>query len=319
MPGAIAETKPYLKGLDDYYHREIEPWLVSREAARLAALRRRWLIIGSGGGGAAVLALLMLAAKLHPLWLLLPAALAGLAVFLGIRATSRLRHEVKAFLAEKLAAFFGFTYQADPFDDPTRRFSQLGLVPSHDRSTLEDHWSGSAAGVQFSLVEALLEEERIERDSKGNQETRYDTVFRGVLLTLACPRPFRGDILIRRDLGGVVNWFRKMFASREPVRFDDPDFEARFEVFADDPAEAHRLLEPRLRLGITAMAGDQSLAMAFSAGHVLLAVTGSNDRFELSSLDDTLVDPERVSTMAQELGIVFDAIECLNLQASAPA
>jgi hypothetical protein len=28
----VAETKPYLKGLDDYYHREIEPWLVSREA-----------------------------------------------------------------------------------------------------------------------------------------------------------------------------------------------------------------------------------------------------------------------------------------------
>src|SRR5215510_4326808 len=130
MPGAIAETKPYLKGLDDYYQREIEPWLVSREAERLDALRRRWIIIGIGVGGAAVLALLLLAAKLNTLWLLLPAALAALAVFLGIRATSRLSSEVKAFLAEKLAGFFGFTYHADPVDDPTHRFRQLGLVPS---------------------------------------------------------------------------------------------------------------------------------------------------------------------------------------------
>src|SRR5215475_12700369 len=125
MTGAIAETKPYLKGLDDFYHREIEPWLVSREAERLATLRRRWLIIGVGGGGAVVLALLLLAAKLNPLWLLLPAALAGLALILGVRATSRLSSEVKVFLAEKLAAFFGFTYQADPTEDPTRRFRQL--------------------------------------------------------------------------------------------------------------------------------------------------------------------------------------------------
>jgi len=318
MTGAIAETKPYLKGLDDYYRREIEPWLVSREAERLAALRRRWLIIGIGVGGAAVLALLMLAAKVNPLWLLLPAALAGLALILGVRATSRLSGEVKVFLAEKLAAFFGFTYQADPVDDPTRRFRQLGLVPSYDRLSLEDQWSGAADGVRFSLVEAMLEEERIERDSKGNRETSYHTVFRGVLLTLACPRPFQGDILIRRDLGGFANWFRKMFSSREPVRLDDPDFEAKFEVFADDAAEARRLLEPRLRLGIAAMAGDRTLTMAFSAGQVLLAVQGP-DRFELASLGHTLVDPDSVSQMANDLGIVFDVIACLDLRAKAPA
>ena len=318
MPDVLAEAKPYLKGLDDYYHREIEPWLTSRETERLAALRRRWLITGGGVGGAAALALLMLAVKLHPLWLLLPAALAVLALILGIRATSRLSAEVKVFLAEKLAAFFGFTYQADPTDDPTRRFRQLGLVPNYDRHSLEDQWSGAADGVRFSLVEAMLEEERIERDSKGNRETSYHTVFRGVLLTLACPRPFRGDILIRRDLGGFANWFRKMFSSREPVRFDDPDFEAKFEVFADDAAEARRLLEPRLRLGIAAMAGDRTLTMAFSAGQVLLAVQ-SPDRFELASLGHTLVDPDRVRQMAVDLGIVFDAIECLDLRAKAPA
>ena len=313
MPGAIAETNHYLKDLDEFYRREIEPWLTSREAERLAAIRRRWLIIGGGLAGAAILAVVLWLAQLHPLWLLLPAAIAIVAAIIGVRATARLREEVKAYLAGKLAAFFGFTYHAEPTDDPTSHFRQLGLIPSHDRRRLEDQWSGSAAGIPFSLVEAVLEEQRTERDSKGNSETRYHTVFRGVLLTLAYPRPFQETITIRRDLGKIFNWFREKFSSQTPVPFEDADFEAQFEVFADDPVEARRLLDPLVRRRATALAGDQSLTMAFSASRVLLAIK-SDDRFELSSMGSTLVDPERVRRMAEEIGIVFDVIECLDLR-----
>src|SRR5215475_6060618 len=130
MAGAVAETKPYLKGLDDFYRREIEPWLTSREAERVAAIRRRWWIIGGGLAGAAILAIALWLAQLHPLWLLLPAAIAFVAAIVGGRATARLSREVKAYLAGKLAAFFGFTYQAEPADDPTPRFHELGLIPS---------------------------------------------------------------------------------------------------------------------------------------------------------------------------------------------
>jgi hypothetical protein len=313
MTGAIAETKPYLKGLDEFYHGEIEPWLRSREAERTAAIRRRWWIIGGGLGGSAILAIALWLAQLHPLWLLLPAAIAIVAAIVGGLATARLSREVKAYLAGKLAAFFGFTYQAEPTDDPTARFYQLGLIPSHDRRSLEDQWSGAAAGVPFSVVEATLRERRTERDSKGNRETRYETVFRGVLLTLAYPRPFQGAITIRRDLGKIFNWFREKFSAQTPVPFEDPAFEAQFEVFADDPAEARRLLDPLVRRRVAALAGDQSLTMALSAGQVLLAIK-SDDRFELSSMGDTLVDPERVRRMAGDIGIVFDVIDCLDLR-----
>src|SRR5262249_4204934 len=222
MPGAIAETKPYLNGLDEFYRREIEPWLASHEAERVAAVRRRWFIIGGGIVGAAILAIGLWLAHLHPLWLLLPAAIAIVALIVGGRATARLSREVKAFLAGKLATFFGFTYHGEPTDDPTARFRQLGLIPSHDRRSLEDEWTGSASGVRFSLVEAVLEEQRTERDSKGNSETRYHTVFRGVLLTFAYPRPFQGAITMRRDLGKILNWFREKFSSQTQVRFEDP-------------------------------------------------------------------------------------------------
>src|SRR5262249_58847083 len=119
-------------------------------------------------------------------------------------------------------------------------------------------------------------------------------------------------------VAGCATGSGKRCWSREPVRLDARDFEAKFEVFADDAAEARRLLEPRLRLGIAAMAGDRTLTMAFSAGQVLLAVQGP-DRFELASLGHTLVDPDRVRQMAEDLGIVFDVIECLDLRAKPPA
>ena len=317
MTGAITETKPYLKGLDDFYRREIEPWLRSREAEREAAIRRRWWIIG-GLAGAAILGIAVWLSKLHPLWLLLPAAIAVGAMIVGGLATSRLSREVKDYLAAKLAAFFGFAYHAEPTDDPTSRFQQLGLIPNYDRRSLEDQWSGSADGVPFSLVEAVLEERRTERDSKGNRETSYHTVFRGALLTLAYPRPFQGTIAIRRDLGKIFNWFREKFSWQTPVPFEDPAFEGQFEVFADDPAEARRLLDPLVRRRVAALAGDSSLTMAFSAGQVLLAIKG-DDRFELSSMGSTLVDPERVRRMAGDIGIVFDVIDSLDLRPRAQA
>src|SRR5262249_3293288 len=166
------------------------------------------------------------------------------------------------------------------------------------------------------LVEAVLEEQRTERDSKGNSETRYHTVFRGVLLTFAYPRPFQGAITMRRDLGKILNWFREKFSPQPQVRFEDPAFEAQFEVFADAPAEARRLLDPLARRRIAALADNQSLTIALSAGQVLLAIEG-RDRFELASLGSTLVDPERVTRMAGEIGIVFDVIDSLDLRPQA--
>ena len=149
MPGAIAETKPYLAGLDDFYRREIEPWLKSREVERAAAIRRRWQIIGGGLAGGAILAIALWLAQLHPLWLLLPAAIAIVAAIVGGLATARLSREVKAYLAGKLAAFFGFTYQAEPTDDPTSRFYELGLIKSDDRFELS------------SMGDTLVDPERV--------------------------------------------------------------------------------------------------------------------------------------------------------------
>lgn len=312
------EQKSHLAGLDDFYRREIEPWMKTREAEREAAIRQRWWIIGGGVGGAVILALAIWRLAVHPLWFLLPALAAVAAFFFGARATARLSEEVKAFLAGKLAAFFGFTYRAEPANDSVERFRGLGLVPSHDRRHLEDEWSGAAAGVRFAMFEATLEDRQTETDSKGNRETKYRTVFRGVLLKLAYPRPFRGFVTLRRDLGKIFNWFRQKFASQTAVRFEDADFEGQFEVFADDPAEARRLLDPLIRRRILGLVADHNLTMAFDAGEVFLAIE-SDDRFELSSLASTLVDPERVRRMADDLGLVFDVIDCLNLRSRGEA
>jgi hypothetical protein len=308
--GAAAWTSD----IDRYYRDEIEPWLKAQEERRLAAVRRRWLIIGGGLAVAAIaVTVLLLNPGSNPLWYLLAAVIAGGALVFGIRTTSRLRREVKSFLAEKLAAHFGFTYEAVPTRDRVERFRVLGVVPGYDRCKLEDHWFGSADGVAFDLVEAHLEDRKTERDSKGHETTSYETVFRGLLLTLAYPHPFDGSVLLRRDLGRIVNWIREKFATREVITFEDPAFEDAFEVFADDAAEARRLLDPVLRQRILELAGEHRLMLAFDTGDVLLAIE-SQDLFEPSSLGQTLVDPQRVRDMAADLAIVFRIVDRLDLK-----
>lgn len=308
------DTKSHLKELDSYYKLEIEPGLKSREQRRVAAIRRRWLIIGVGlAVAAAGVGFLRLNPQLHPAWYLLPAAVAAVAVALGIQTTSQLRSEVKAFLANKLAAFFGFSYEAVPTADLVARFRECGIIPNYDRSGLEDRWSGSANGVAFDMVEAHLEERKTERDSHGHKSTSHETVFRGLLLTLAYPRPFRGSVMLRNDLGRVVNWIRARLTTSESVEFDDQAFEWQYEVFADDVAEARQLLDPMLRQRILKLSEEHRLTLAFDAGDLLLAIE-SSDRFEPSSFGHTLLDPERVRAMAADVGIVFDIVDRLNLK-----
>ncbi len=197
--------------------------------------------------------------------------------------------ETKRGINQAIAESLGLSY-ADTFE-PGHGFElakTYQMVPSYDRSSFEDLWSGELAGRAFSLHEAHLEERR---GSGKNQ--RWVTVFRGAILTIEFDRQFHGTTLIERN-----KKHRRLFGGqKDSVTFGGhqldcadmvhPEFEDLFSVWSDDQVEARYLVHPRYierLVDIERAFGGQDIRALFKGGQLAICIE-SGDMFESGSLD----------------------------------
>lgn len=132
---------------------------------------------------------------------------------------------------------------------PLDRVQGLGVIGSFNRSQLSDRLEGRYRDTDFELVEARLKKRTRTSNSKGDSESRTRTVFDGILFRIGVPEPVSTNILISRELGSIGNKLGEMLAfgtgrSMPKVEFDHAEFEAAFEVYADDPAAARAIMPP---------------------------------------------------------------------------
>ena len=111
------------------------------------------------------------------------------------------------------------------------------------------------------------------------------------------PTRFSCRVLISREHGklgnAVAGFFKGMMRGVERVAFDDPEFERRYEVYADDPAAARELMVPAFLETMVALAdihGKKLLGAAFADGDFLLAIPMKRDLFEPDSVRQSVFD-----------------------------
>ncbi|QUL38958.1 DUF3137 domain-containing protein [Erythrobacter sp. JK5] len=191
------------------------------------------------------------------------------------------KKRVKIGINEGIADALGLSYSHD--GEAGREFElakQFDLVPSHQRSHLEDFWTGEIEGHAFLLHEAHL---RKKRGSGKNR--RWVTVFRGAIIRIASGRSFHGTTLVHRA-GQHESWFG-LGGRKDSVDFGGhrlyavdmvhPDFADRFDVWSDDQVEARYLVDPlyveRLLALENAFEGD-GVCSLFDKGDIIVAVRG---------------------------------------------
>jgi hypothetical protein len=227
------------------------------------------------------------------------------------KAIKETKHGINRAIAESL----GLGYEIEC--EPGRGFElakTYKMVPSYDRSSFEDLWSGKLGGRAFTLHEAHLEERR---GSGKNQ--RWVTVFRGALLTIAFDRSFLGTTLVERS-----NKHRKLFGGqKDSVTFDGhrldvvdmvhPEFEDLYCVFSDDQVEARYLVHPRYverLVDVERAFGGQNIRALFKGGELAIAIESGN-MFESGSMDASK-DRELVQKTCDQFMSLVDLAATLN-------
>ena len=223
--------------------------------------------------------------------------------------------ETKRGINTAIAESLGLTF-ADSFE-PGHGFElakTYQMVPSYNRSSFEDLWSGDLGGRAFTLHETHLEQRR-----QSGKRTHYVTVFRGAILTLAFDRQFHGTTLVERN-----KKHRKLFGGqKDSVTFDGhqldcadmvhPEFEDMFTVWSDDQVEARYLVHPRYverLIEVEQAFGGQNIRTLFKGGELAIAIDSGN-MFESGSLDPK-DDRARIETCVGQFMSLAGLADALN-------
>jgi hypothetical protein len=301
---------------DTLYRERIEPLLLAGDAERVGAVRtfRKHATLAAGAAIIAAVAVSVVSDE-GAFAFFAGVVVGAIGWFIAYAPLGALRQRVKLAALGAIAEAIGVTYHPmAPEPETLPRLKNLGLAPSHDRSSFSDFFHGERHGCAFDLCEAHLEDER--RDKDGDRT--WVTVFRGQLLRVSFPKAFLGVTIVRRD-AGVFNAFAKK-ADFQRVGLGDRRFEKAFEVMATDQVEARDLLHPvfmeRL-LHLEEAFRGKKVRCAFEQGDLLLAVE-TGDRFELGSIFKPLADKKRARRVVDDIAEVVRLLDAVLTAERAP-
>jgi hypothetical protein len=255
----------------------IRPKLALLEARRKAYLLLTKLVV-TGVFGVMALAALVLWALLGGYVALF--ALAGGLAFAGLAFLACLKlykGSARGEIVPPLADALGLVYSAQAPDFDVQRLVALELLPPCEAASATDLVRGRHRDTGFRMAEVRCWIERVQSMKTGTRRRR-DLQWQGLVVEVEVPAPFVGPVILSRDRGRLLNAVDgrpgQIDALRR-VQLADAAFEKVFEVFAADPAEAERLLQPGLRESLLALSEarpGRALGAAFAEGLFILAL-----------------------------------------------
>lgn len=314
-----------MKAIDDVIA-EVSPTLNSIESLRLEYLQKRktciWTVMVPLGIVSLICALAFFPFGLFAV--VLSAIACGIAYhFMAGKRGKAYVNSYKTTVVSKLVNLVdeNLSYDAERGID-SGYFVQSELFPTNpDRYHTEDLIHGNYGKTSLMLGELHAEERYTTTDSKGNTETKYRTIFRGLLLIADFHKHFNGRTFLFPDFaektfGGFGRALQKMGgrSGTELVQMEDPDFEKAFAVHSSDQVEARYILSPAMMrrfLDLRKKFGED-VRVAFKQSSVWIAVPHGSSFLEPST-KVSATNSTQIEKMLFELSSFLEIVEELDL------
>lgn len=197
-------------------------------------------------------------------------------------------------------------YSGMPVRSWLNRFEDYSLISSPTRQYKTRRFvHGRAFGghdFEFAEIEAL------NQPSTEPEDDSERIGFQGAILKLAIDKTFHGRTIVRFD-AGMLN--PKSISGLKRVGFMQSQFEAKFEVYSDDPVEAHYLITPDLierLLNFRDVLAGRAVQCVFEGGAIYVILHLDNYLLRPLEQDDDGID--HMAAMVQiEIGEVLLILE----------
>tara|TARA_B100000029_G_scaffold450096_1_gene473825 strand:- start:639 stop:1754 length:1116 start_codon:yes stop_codon:yes gene_type:complete len=247
----------------------------------------------------------------------------GGAAFWSHKPVRQYAANVKKEVFPEIFKFFGKDYiysEESVIEMPALKPS--GIIPSYDRSYLEDYVKGKYKDITLELTEAKLTE------TTGSGKHRRTVIkFNGIFVLLEMNKNFSGKTVVKKDQGKMGNWFARKFnkplfsketADLKNVKLEDPIFEKKFEVYSTDQVEARYLLttsfmERLLELS-SLFSKNGVIQCSFYLNKLLLMIPSDKNRFEVGSIYQPATFVDDINHILKEMAVIFKIIDILKLE-----
>lgn len=304
------EHHPELKGFSEYFEKEINPILQTREDERVDKMKKAKLygigILLLGIAWFATTIILKWDDDLYAIIAVVTIAALGFMYHLLFKDVSEF---TKQQIVDGICRYVGWSFDSEPSMAPNlNEWSELFLIPtgyegtnfiSGKRVKYEDRISGQAHGAEFDSIEVKL-------TRKSGKNTITD--FHGQLMTMTFPRNFLGRTIVLRDKGRFQS---KKKSDMKRVGLVDPVFENIFEAYGTDQVEARYLLDPAFMqklIDLENSINGEKIRFAFYASKLFVAIN-TGDRYEAGSMRNSLMDPKRTQRILNEIGAIYDVVD----------
>ncbi|MCK4667086.1 DUF3137 domain-containing protein [Candidatus Dependentiae bacterium] len=205
---------------------------------------------------------------------------------------------------------------------PTTTYYASKLFPkSCDRYKGDDYVYGNVGKTKLRFSELHTEYKTETRDAKGNRQTKWHTIFRGIFFIADFNKHFNGETMVLPDTAQKLfgNWLGNLFQSwnftrDDLIKLEDPEFERLFVVYGTDQIEARYILSTSLMKRIVDFKKKtgKTIYLSFINNEIYVAVSYNKNLFE-PKIFKTLLDFNVIREYYSDLQLALGIIEELNL------
>lgn len=189
-----------------------------------------------------------------------------------------------------------------------------------DRYCGDDMVSGKSGKTDILFSELHTEYKVRTTNSKGQIQTRWYTIFKGLFFIGDFNKDFKGTTVVLPDtaekmFGSMGNLFQSWNLSRdELIKLEDPEFEKFFVVYGNDQIEARYILSTSLMKRIVDFKKktNRNIHISFNSPKVFVAVSYRKSLFE-PKIFTTLLDFTPIQEYFEDLQMAIGIVEDLNL------
>jgi len=190
-----------------------------------------------------------------------------------------------------------------------------------DRYNSEDLVFGNYGKTFLQLAEVHAEDRQTTTDSKGRSQTRYVTIFKGLILIADFHKDFAGRTFVLPDtaeklFGRFGRHLQKLSGRRETdlIHMEDPEFEKTFAIYSTDEIECRYILSTAMMRRLLDMQErfGSDVRVGFKESNIVLAVPRTGPFLEPST-GCPATDASQVESLLGQLRYFLDTVEELNL------
>lgn len=243
-------------------------------------------------------------------------------IFIPILITHKSAREYKLefknfFVKSALTKLFtNLTYEPENGIDRSI-IANTQMMNMGDRYTSNDYISGKYKNIGFTQADVHIEEKRETRDSDGNRNTYWVTLFKGRWMIFDFNKTFKANVQVCQKFFGN-NKVGGLFSTQkyQKVKMESAIFNKAFKVYAQNEHDAFYILTPSLMEKIQKL--DQKnkgkLLLCFIDNKLHVGIYDNKDSFEHGSVWVKINQEKTTQSIASDIEKITMFVDDLNLE-----